>query len=470
MWNTHGTATGFAVNATVTTLNRKNTVSNGEKSCCRNQGFITVQKILEEESCNGKIDNEDRPGKNWTFKLKDSRGQVIKTQSTDNNGELTFSGLLAGNYTIEEVTQSGWNPSPGSSTTQQVTISDNSGTYIQFFNCKEKIHTGSFCCPGKNLVKNGDFEQGNTGFISDFVYSATNALPGKYTIVNGMQAASQSPSWTNVEDPSSCKSNVGKFMAINGQNGGCPLPKVRRSSVVPEEKLIWKQTFTVREYTGYKFCFKAKKFYQLGWDIEPTILIKFTLPGKTIDDKLIVTRTIGACNWHEYKKHLDLYGYGTTMTVELFLLQCDHGDGNDLAIDDIALIQVPQCSVSSARFNLTTSVQNGYFNVTATPASSDPKCNSNFWEVCEIDPVTSNCISTSKVSNPSAWGTSPYNFKGYDGTNILSGSAPGEFKYGKIYKITRGVWGRMQKLEPVFFYYWNTSGNTTSCAIYRRRI
>src|ERR1700745_974638 len=39
-----------------------------------------------------------------------------------------------------------------------------------------------------NLISNGDFENGNKGFTSDFIYSRENLKPGEYTVTDKASA------------------------------------------------------------------------------------------------------------------------------------------------------------------------------------------------------------------------------------------------------------------------------------------
>ena len=61
----------------------------------------------------------------------------IKYDTTDVNGNIFFTGLANGTYTIEIVPKSGWtsnNPTGGS---QTVTLSNNNVSIINFYNCKK---------------------------------------------------------------------------------------------------------------------------------------------------------------------------------------------------------------------------------------------------------------------------------------------------------------------------------------------
>lgn len=442
--NTGGKATGFSIKGQISTLDNSSVLLDNKTECCKNNGFISVQKILESKNCNGKIDVGESPGAGWVFNLKDSNGQIIQSKTTNSNGELIFYALPAGTYTVSEENISGWSPNLPSEGSKQITITENNGINIIFFNCPENPKT---CCPGTNLIKNGDFEQGNQFINSEFLFTGTIAqasvVPGKYSVINGAQAAVISPTWASIQDPSTCNFNSGKFLAINGQNGAGPL--ARGGEPVPEKKVIWEQTVKIDKWKHYKFCFKAKNLSQLGFDIKPRIDVKFvgTNVGDILNREINLGTGAGPCNWTDVSKGFNLWGQGNgTLKIQIILDQTRHGDGNDIAIDDIGLIQLKQCPNGSSDFNITTTSQANHFNVktTSSPSSS---CPHNTWTVCEIDPQTMKCLPNTELYAPhTSWIPLSINFPGYVGTNNIGNTSnPGKFEFGKFYKITRGIYG-----------------------------
>ena len=53
-------------------------------------------------------EQDDTTLKGWTINLKDKDGQIIATTTTSDGGYYEFTGLLPGNYTVEEVMKDGW--------------------------------------------------------------------------------------------------------------------------------------------------------------------------------------------------------------------------------------------------------------------------------------------------------------------------------------------------------------------------
>ena len=301
-----------------------------------------------------------------------------------------------------------------------------------------------FCCPGQNLVVNGDFEAGNTGFTSDFMYQAavgvSSIVPGQYGVINGGQAGVISPTWSAVQDPSTCDNANGKFLVVNGENGGGAIPPFLSNSI-PASQIIWEQNFTVQDWRGYKFCFEAKNLDQQGFNVIPKLEVQFSMPVGNVMQT--ITAPVGACDWQQVSKHLNLWGYGTALNIKIILDQSLYGDGNDVAIDNISLTLMDQCPAASAEFDVSTvtphPVNPAYYSIIAT-ADIVPPCESVWWEVCEYDFVTGNCVPGTMVNG--VWWTTVTDFPGYDGTSTLNGTSnPGLFEYGKVYRVTRGTWG-----------------------------
>src|SRR5690606_39267298 len=91
---------------------------------------------------------------------------------------------------------------------------------------------------GENLIINGDFEQGNTGFTSQFTYSPNNLIPvSTYDVLPNPQAAN------DAFNP--CVDHTyggGNMMAVNSNQASLQ---------------IWKQTVAVTPFTDYRFSFWA---------------------------------------------------------------------------------------------------------------------------------------------------------------------------------------------------------------------
>ncbi|MBK9271327.1 MAG: T9SS type A sorting domain-containing protein [Saprospiraceae bacterium] len=73
-----------------------------KSTCCNATNFIVGQKYLDLK-CDGKRDDTDPPGKDWTIELKDETGHIVQTVTTDANGFYKFQNVPIGHYIVCEV-------------------------------------------------------------------------------------------------------------------------------------------------------------------------------------------------------------------------------------------------------------------------------------------------------------------------------------------------------------------------------
>ncbi|MGZ5444845.1 MAG: hypothetical protein ACXW5U_24085 [Thermoanaerobaculia bacterium] len=295
------------------------------------------------------------------------------------------------------------------------------------------------CCPGPNLIANGDFESGNSGFTSDYPYvpSPGAVLPGQYAIVNSAQASAVSSAW-NVQNHGSC-STTGKVLIVNGETG--------KSG----SRRVWSQTVPVTPGREYRFCASFRNLPQCALDVKPEIEVRFSVPS-TVTSSVVNTNATNGCDWTQETHSVVIPGGVTSLTTEIWLDETGAGDGNDLALDDLSLHEMQKANpnhvlVNIASSNLTTTS----YNITATPA---PQTLNYYWEVCEVD-SSGICIPATQVQNPSAWWILGANdFKGYAGSSVLGplGNA-GIFDVGKKYRITYGVFDLCTSFTSSSWYF-----------------
>ena len=294
------------------------------------------------------------------------------------------------------------------------------------------------CCPTPNLITNGGFESGNTGFTSDFTYIATGAvMPGQYAVVDSTQASAIASSW-NVQNHGSCSAS-GKVLVVNGATG------------TTGSRKVWSQTVPVTPLREYRFCANFRNLPQCNLDVNPDVEVRFSVPS-TITSSSINTNAANGCDWQAETRSVFVPANVTSLTVEIWLDESAAGDGNDLAIDDLSLHEMVKASpgavlVNIASSNLTTTT----YNITATPA---PQTLSYYWEVCEVDSA-GNCLTGTQVQNPSAWWIPGANdFKGYVGSGVLGPlTTPGIFQVGKKYKIVYGVFDPCTSFTASTWYF-----------------
>lgn len=399
-----------------------------------------------------------------TIHTGDPRWQVLPTKN--NHGDNEFPTINEINSAIASAQPSDWkNPAVGASnggppwdvvisgiTTAAKWMWYDSGrdtqpqypSYVPFsgFNhdeflifripCEVFNPVQEWCCPGRNLLQNGDFETGNTGFTSQYTFNASTlanaTLPGQYNIVNSASALSISPRWI-ANDHYTCKGGFGKskFMVVNGKT--CQSGR----------KIIWQQTASVRGGREYRFCANVKNFRQCTFDIIPKIEVRFSVPPNVLVPSNLpatidVNTNTGACDWLLIHGIVSPPVGSTSLTIAILLDETGLGDGNDLVLDDISLQLKSSMNPSYVLVNIATiNVGGGKYNVSANPVNL-PSSYGYFWEICELDNAN-NPIPSTIVSNISAWWTPfPCIF------NTYNGGSPGIFYTSKRYLIKFGAW------------------------------
>jgi gliding motility-associated-like protein len=165
---------------------------------------------------------------------------------------------------------------------------------------------------GANLINNGNFSAGNTGFSSDYLFKANNTTEGEYFV------SSNPKSW-NVA-MSACgdhTTGTGNMMMINGS----PAPDVK----------VWTQTITVTPNTNYAFS----TWIQALWDPNPARL-SFSINGNDIGSS--ITASLPTCTWTQF---YTTWNSGNTTSATISIINKNTlVQGNDFALDDISFAPV----------------------------------------------------------------------------------------------------------------------------------
>ena len=176
-----------------------------------------------------------------------------------------------------------------------------------------------------NLVKNADFEQGNTGFTSTYKYTSTATdwsqtilNPRNYTVTNdpGHPWGYDLSTWFK-----SCgdhTSGTGKMLCVNAAS--------------ETDVEIWGTDVTVQPNMNYSLSYWVASFYNYNNipDPNPSIL-QLKLNGQKIGNPYTVNNQ--ACNWQQFQ----YLATSTTPNLHISLVNMRSGDpGNDFAIDDIS--------------------------------------------------------------------------------------------------------------------------------------
>ncbi len=174
---------------------------------------------------------------------------------------------------------------------------------------------------GNNIVVNGDFESGNTGFTSGYVQGTggtwgTLSFEGTYDI-----STSPSLSHSNFTPCGDHTSGSGNMMVVNG--AGTPVS-------------VWCQTINVIPNTDYLFSSWATNALN---DLNVAQL-QFSINGATLGNMFSVTPT--GCDWVQFNA---TWNSGSNTTADICIINQNTAiSGNDFAIDDITFQEV--CTVT----------------------------------------------------------------------------------------------------------------------------
>lgn len=171
---------------------------------------------------------------------------------------------------------------------------------------------------GANLVKNGDFEQGNTDFTTQYRYAANNTTEGEYFV------GSNPVAWNGALN--TCTNHTaanGKMLMVNGS------PQLNQEA--------WKQTISVKPNTTYAFA----AWLQALYPVNPARL-SFSINGTDIGSQL--TAGLPPCTWQQFYATWNS-GNQTTATISI-INKNTAVQGNDFALDDIFFGEMFTCADS----------------------------------------------------------------------------------------------------------------------------
>ena len=164
-----------------------------------------------------------------------------------------------------------------------------------------------------NLIINGNFEDGNVGFTSDYVESPGNLVPeGVYEVLTNPQ--NSHPSFAPCADHTS---GTGNMMAVNG--AGTPGLNV------------WCQTVNVDPNTAYVFSAWVTTLVSAS-----PALLQFSINGSTIGP--VFSAPSATCVWANF---FSTWNSGGASSADICILnQNTTLGGNDFALDDLVFSPV----------------------------------------------------------------------------------------------------------------------------------
>jgi hypothetical protein len=293
------------------------------------------------------------------------------------------------------------------------------------------------CCPGKNLICNGGFEENKNCFESQYQPKGKGGFrPGTYTIIDYETAAQLCKSW--VFNNALCQRS-GKALFVNGNTNG------------QGSKLIWQQTVSFNGWKQYRFCANVYAFTQCCFNVTPKLTVKltYTSNGQT---KTIVIDEIKPdnCGWVNYTKYIAPWegNDGGKATLSISVDESGIGDGNDFVVDNIFLTELQPIDKAITNSVSITPAANG--NITGTFSGTLPVGTGFGWYIVTLDANGQPDANCPEVANPQTWWTATTNFPGFDGCKI-NGNSPGKLLPGKTYKIVFGTFGPCYAWDAVVF-------------------
>ena len=172
-----------------------------------------------------------------------------------------------------------------------------------------------------NLITNGDFELGNVGFGTQYVYSAGDIGPAQsYDVLTDPKLGR--PRDINPVSYKDHTTGQGLMMAVNGG--------------VQAGQAVWKQKVTVLPQSDYSFSIWVSSWFgtnpaKLDIQFNGVSVGKPSAPGQV-------------AKWEEFKT---VWNSGNSTELEIVIFETGLADiGSDFALDDISLIRVDEANVN----------------------------------------------------------------------------------------------------------------------------
>jgi hypothetical protein len=165
-----------------------------------------------------------------------------------------------------------------------------------------------------NLLVNGDFSRGNTGFTSQYTYSTDLGPEGNYVVG---------------ADPQTYNSGGASFGDHTTGNG---LMLIANGAPTPNT-YVWQETVNVLNATNYTFSGWAASWGELGNNIDPSpAQLEFFVNGVQIGSEFTLNAEDG--QWSQFTAS---WNSGTSSVATITIVDMNTTPvGNDFALDDLA--------------------------------------------------------------------------------------------------------------------------------------
>jgi hypothetical protein len=173
---------------------------------------------------------------------------------------------------------------------------------------------------GQNLVINGDFESGNTGFTTGYALGDVSG-PGTYSIgPNPSSAPGAFADWCNCGDHTT---GTGMMMIVNGAN----------SPSLP----VWEEVVHVTPSTDYTFSYWGAEVDHTSESL-PHLLLRIN--GRVIGNSYLPKNSPD--NGGRWQNYSFTWNSGSSQSADIALFdQNTDTSWNDFALDDISFSAVP---------------------------------------------------------------------------------------------------------------------------------
>ncbi|MBS1511614.1 MAG: gliding motility-associated C-terminal domain-containing protein [Bacteroidetes bacterium] len=225
---------------------------------------------------------------------------------------------------------------------------------------------------GNNLITNGSFDAGNTGFTSQYNYAVNNTTEGEYFV--GPSPSAWNASLSSCTDHTGASGN-GNMMLVNG----APNANVG----------VWAQTVNVTPNTNYVFSAWIQALYPPN-----PAQLRFAINGVNIGTP--INASLPTCTWTQF---YTTWNSGAATTADISIVnQNIIVLGNDFALDDIVF-----APVTIRRDSVTITVDTPAVQATGTAtvcAGTPAQLNATGTSTYVWTPATG--LSNSGIANPVA--------------------------------------------------------------------
>ena len=165
---------------------------------------------------------------------------------------------------------------------------------------------------GSNVITNGDFGLGATGFTSQYNFANPNTTEGQYYV--GTNSAIWNAGLSSCGDHTTASGNM---MLVNG------------ASIA--DVAVWKQTVTVTPNTNYAFSTWVEAFAP-----QNPAQLRFSINGKDIGS--LITASLPTCTWTQF---YTTWNSGNSTSAVIAIVNKNTAIlGNDFGLDDISFAPV----------------------------------------------------------------------------------------------------------------------------------